>query len=65
MKSDIINEAIKKIDADLVRGAEAYGSGSGTEGHFRAGKSAFTERLRKRNCVVRVVDGNNRDDTDE
>ena len=31
MKSDIINEAIKKIDADLVRGAEAYGSGSGTE----------------------------------
>ena len=31
MKSDIINEAIKKIDADLVRDAAAYGSGSGTE----------------------------------
>ncbi len=30
MKSDIINEAIKKIDADLVRGAEPYGS-NGTE----------------------------------
>ena len=28
MKSDIINEAIKKIDADLVRGAEPYGGGA-------------------------------------
>ncbi|MBO7406202.1 MAG: hypothetical protein J6V14_01115, partial [Clostridia bacterium] len=55
MKSDIINEAIKKIDADLVRDAAAYGSGAGAEQAKQTRTAAAGKRWKKAVAVAATV----------
>ena len=55
MKSDIISEAIKKIDTDLVRDAAAYGSGAGAEQAKQTHTAAAGKRWKKAVAVAATV----------
>ena len=55
MKSDIISEAIKKIDTDLVRDAAAYGSGAGAEQAKQTRTAAAGKRWKKAVAVAATV----------
>ena len=55
MKSDIISEAIKKIDANLVRDAAAYGSGAGAEQAKQTRTAAAGKRWKKAVAVAATV----------
>ncbi|MBR7061507.1 MAG: hypothetical protein IKI42_00555 [Clostridia bacterium] len=55
MKSDIISEAIKKIDTDLVRDAAAYVSGAGAEQAKQTRTAAAGKRWKKAVAVAATV----------